>query len=167
MHSTIWRAAVAEPDIRPRYRRRPIIAFRARQDSTERSAAADRTEATLANEPTEKADKNDPIEPIESTDPTDPIDRIEPREPIHRIESSDLIDSHELSRVFTLSIIAHLLHRQAREDVLLLFKETVFTESEIAYLASQRLGRLASAQPKGTLQVSPVRGVRGARAARR
>lgn len=32
----------------------------------------------------------------------------------------------------------------------------VFTESELAYLASQRLGRLATAQPNGTLQVSPV-----------
>jgi pyridoxamine 5'-phosphate oxidase family protein len=31
-----------------------------------------------------------------------------------------------------------------------------FTESEIAYLASQRLGRLATVQPNGTLQVSPV-----------
>ena len=31
-----------------------------------------------------------------------------------------------------------------------------FTESELAYLASQRLGRLATAQPNGTLQVSPV-----------
>lgn len=32
----------------------------------------------------------------------------------------------------------------------------VFTETEIAYLASQRLGRLATAQRNGTLQVSPV-----------
>jgi len=32
----------------------------------------------------------------------------------------------------------------------------VFTETEVAYLASQRLGRLATAQPNGTLQVSPV-----------
>ena len=32
----------------------------------------------------------------------------------------------------------------------------VFTETELAYLASQRLGRLATAQPNGTLQVSPV-----------
>lgn len=32
----------------------------------------------------------------------------------------------------------------------------VFTETEIAYLASQRLGRLATVQRKGTLQVSPV-----------
>ena len=32
----------------------------------------------------------------------------------------------------------------------------VFTETEIAYLTSQRLGRLATAQPDGTLQVSPV-----------
>ena len=32
----------------------------------------------------------------------------------------------------------------------------VFTETEIAYLASQRLGRLATVQPNGTLQVSPV-----------
>jgi pyridoxamine 5'-phosphate oxidase family protein len=32
----------------------------------------------------------------------------------------------------------------------------VFTESEIAYLAGERLGRLATAQPDGTLQVSPV-----------
>jgi pyridoxamine 5'-phosphate oxidase family protein len=32
----------------------------------------------------------------------------------------------------------------------------VFTETEIGYLASQRLGRLATAQPNGTLQVSPV-----------
>lgn len=32
----------------------------------------------------------------------------------------------------------------------------VFTESEIAYLANQPLGRLATAQPDGTLQVSPV-----------
>jgi pyridoxamine 5'-phosphate oxidase family protein len=31
-----------------------------------------------------------------------------------------------------------------------------FTESELAYLASQRLGRLATVQPNGTLQVSPV-----------
>jgi len=31
-----------------------------------------------------------------------------------------------------------------------------FTQSEIEYLASQRLGRLATAQPDGTLQVSPV-----------
>jgi len=32
----------------------------------------------------------------------------------------------------------------------------VFTESELAYLASQRLGRLATVQPDGTLQNSPV-----------
>jgi pyridoxamine 5'-phosphate oxidase family protein len=32
----------------------------------------------------------------------------------------------------------------------------VFTESELVYLASQRLGRLATVQPNGTLQVSPV-----------
>ncbi len=32
----------------------------------------------------------------------------------------------------------------------------VFTETEIAYLATQRLGRLATAQPNGTLQNSPV-----------
>lgn len=30
------------------------------------------------------------------------------------------------------------------------------TEAERAYLAAQRLGRLATAQPDGTLQVSPV-----------
>ena len=34
--------------------------------------------------------------------------------------------------------------------------EMTFSESEIAYLRSQRLGRLATAQPDGTLQVSPV-----------
>lgn len=32
----------------------------------------------------------------------------------------------------------------------------VFTETELAYLASQPLGRIASQQPNGTLQVSPV-----------
>ena len=32
----------------------------------------------------------------------------------------------------------------------------VFTEVELAYLATQRLGRLATAQPDGTLQNSPV-----------
>jgi len=32
----------------------------------------------------------------------------------------------------------------------------VFTETEIAYLTSQRLGRLATVQRNGTLQVSPV-----------
>ena len=32
----------------------------------------------------------------------------------------------------------------------------VFNETELAYLASQRLGRLATTQPDGTLQVSPV-----------
>ena len=32
----------------------------------------------------------------------------------------------------------------------------IFTEAELDYLASQRLGRLATAQPDGTLQVSPV-----------
>jgi pyridoxamine 5'-phosphate oxidase family protein len=32
----------------------------------------------------------------------------------------------------------------------------VFTETEIAYLATQRLGRLATAQESGILQVSPV-----------
>jgi pyridoxamine 5'-phosphate oxidase family protein len=31
-----------------------------------------------------------------------------------------------------------------------------FTQAEIDYLATQRLGRLATAQPGGTLQVSPV-----------
>ena len=31
-----------------------------------------------------------------------------------------------------------------------------FTETELAYLASQRLGRLATMQPDGTLQVNPV-----------
>jgi pyridoxamine 5'-phosphate oxidase family protein len=31
-----------------------------------------------------------------------------------------------------------------------------FTEVELAYLTSQRLGRLATAQPDGTLQASPV-----------
>ncbi|MCU1684199.1 MAG: hypothetical protein JWQ81_4938 [Amycolatopsis sp.] len=33
---------------------------------------------------------------------------------------------------------------------------TPFTPIEIDYLATQRLGRLATAQPDGTLQVSPV-----------
>src|SRR5579859_3265740 len=32
----------------------------------------------------------------------------------------------------------------------------IFTEQETAFLAGQRLGRLATAQPDGTLQVSPV-----------
>lgn len=32
----------------------------------------------------------------------------------------------------------------------------IFTEQETAYLADQRLGRLATAHPDGTLQVSPV-----------
>jgi pyridoxamine 5'-phosphate oxidase family protein len=32
----------------------------------------------------------------------------------------------------------------------------VFTETEIVYLASQRLGRLTTIQPNGSLQVSPV-----------
>jgi pyridoxamine 5'-phosphate oxidase family protein len=31
-----------------------------------------------------------------------------------------------------------------------------FTDAELGYLASQRLGRLATAHPNGTLQVSPV-----------
>ncbi|BAH54258.1 PPOX class F420-dependent oxidoreductase [Rhodococcus opacus] len=31
-----------------------------------------------------------------------------------------------------------------------------FTEQELVYLASQRIGRLATVQPGGTLQVSPV-----------
>ncbi|MFC9355463.1 PPOX class F420-dependent oxidoreductase [Rhodococcus sp. NPDC057014] len=31
-----------------------------------------------------------------------------------------------------------------------------FTEQELEYLASQRIGRLATVQPGGTLQVSPV-----------
>jgi pyridoxamine 5'-phosphate oxidase family protein len=33
---------------------------------------------------------------------------------------------------------------------------TVFSEGELRYLASQRLGRLATAQPDGTLQNNPV-----------
>ena len=33
---------------------------------------------------------------------------------------------------------------------------SAFTGSELAYLADQRLGRIATAQPNGTLQVSPV-----------
>jgi pyridoxamine 5'-phosphate oxidase family protein len=32
----------------------------------------------------------------------------------------------------------------------------MFTEAELAYLASQPLGRLATQQPNGTLQVNPV-----------
>jgi pyridoxamine 5'-phosphate oxidase family protein len=32
----------------------------------------------------------------------------------------------------------------------------IFSPSELAYLSSQRLGRLATVQPDGTLQVSPV-----------
>lgn len=32
----------------------------------------------------------------------------------------------------------------------------VFTDIELKYLATQRLGRLATVQPDGTLQVSPV-----------
>ncbi|WP_169951295.1 PPOX class F420-dependent oxidoreductase [Microbispora sp. H11081] len=32
----------------------------------------------------------------------------------------------------------------------------IFTEREIAYLDDQRIGRLATLQPNGTLQVSPV-----------
>lgn len=32
----------------------------------------------------------------------------------------------------------------------------MFTDPELDYLASQRLGRLATVQPDGTLQVSPV-----------
>ncbi|WP_216917968.1 PPOX class F420-dependent oxidoreductase [Nocardia noduli] len=31
-----------------------------------------------------------------------------------------------------------------------------FTQAEIAYLSAQRIGRLATVQPSGTLQVSPV-----------
>jgi pyridoxamine 5'-phosphate oxidase family protein len=33
---------------------------------------------------------------------------------------------------------------------------SAFTATELAYLAGQRLGRIATAQPDGTLQVSPV-----------
>jgi pyridoxamine 5'-phosphate oxidase family protein len=33
---------------------------------------------------------------------------------------------------------------------------SIFTENELAYLASQRLGRMATAQPNGTLQVNPI-----------
>jgi pyridoxamine 5'-phosphate oxidase family protein len=33
---------------------------------------------------------------------------------------------------------------------------TVFTQAELDYLATQRLGRLATIQPDGTLQVNPV-----------
>ena len=33
---------------------------------------------------------------------------------------------------------------------------SAFTASELAYLSNQRLGRVATAQPDGTLQVSPV-----------
>ncbi len=33
---------------------------------------------------------------------------------------------------------------------------TVFTHGELAYLASQRLGRLATVQPNGTIQNNPV-----------
>jgi len=32
----------------------------------------------------------------------------------------------------------------------------VFTEAETSFLASQRIGRMATAQPDGTLQASPV-----------
>ncbi|NNC13998.1 PPOX class F420-dependent oxidoreductase [Planctomonas sp. JC2975] len=32
----------------------------------------------------------------------------------------------------------------------------IFTDSELRYLATQRLGRIATQQPNGTLQVSPV-----------
>ena len=32
----------------------------------------------------------------------------------------------------------------------------IFTEDELEYLATQRLGRIATQQPDGTLQVSPV-----------
>ena len=32
----------------------------------------------------------------------------------------------------------------------------IFAEAELAYLATQRLGRLATAQPNGTLQANPV-----------
>ena len=32
----------------------------------------------------------------------------------------------------------------------------IFTDDELAYLATQTLGRLATVQPDGTLQVSPV-----------
>jgi pyridoxamine 5'-phosphate oxidase family protein len=32
----------------------------------------------------------------------------------------------------------------------------IFTDGEIAYMADQRLGRLATQQPNGTLQASPV-----------
>ena len=34
--------------------------------------------------------------------------------------------------------------------------DQIFTDGELAYLDSQRLGRLASAQPNGTLQNNPV-----------
>ncbi len=33
---------------------------------------------------------------------------------------------------------------------------SIFTENELAYLTSQRLGRMATAQPNGTLQVNPI-----------
>ncbi|NTW39819.1 MAG: PPOX class F420-dependent oxidoreductase, partial [Cellulomonadaceae bacterium] len=32
----------------------------------------------------------------------------------------------------------------------------MFTETELAYLATQRLGRLATQKPNGTLQNNPV-----------
>jgi pyridoxamine 5'-phosphate oxidase family protein len=35
-------------------------------------------------------------------------------------------------------------------------RPSVFTQAEIDYMTTQRLGRLATAQPDGTLQVSPV-----------
>jgi pyridoxamine 5'-phosphate oxidase family protein len=32
----------------------------------------------------------------------------------------------------------------------------IFTDGELAYLAAQRLGRMATVQPDGTVQVNPV-----------
>ena len=52
--------------------------------------------------------------------------------------------------------MAHALAGMAAAVATLSPVMSIFTDNEIAYLASQTLGRLATAQPNGTLQVNPV-----------
>ena len=64
----------------------------------------------------------------------------------------DDVQDRNLREVVTLKLAGDLTDGPGGPSIVVM----VFTETEIAYLASQRLGRLATAQRNGTLQVSPV-----------
>jgi hypothetical protein len=74
---------------------RPMTAFRAPDDSSEKDERNDMIDAIEPPEATARTEQMDPAEATDAMDPTEPMDRIDPRDAIERIDSSDHKDHRD------------------------------------------------------------------------